>query len=45
MVYIDPPYGIKYSSNFKPFVNKRKVQDGKDEDLTQEPEMIPHQPS
>ncbi|MGC2697594.1 MAG: site-specific DNA-methyltransferase, partial [Candidatus Angelobacter sp.] len=40
MVYIDPPYGIKYGSNFQPFVNKRDVQDGKDEDLTQEPEMI-----
>src|SRR5438552_3437588 len=40
MVYIDPPYGIKYGSNFQPFVNKREVRDGKDEDLTQEPEMI-----
>jgi len=40
MVYIDPPYGIKYSSNFQPFVNKRDVKDGKDEDLTVEPEMI-----
>ncbi len=40
MVYIDPPYGIKYGSNFQPFVNKRDVRDGKDEDLTQEPEMI-----
>jgi len=40
MIYIDPPYGIKYSSNFQPFVNKRDVKDGKDEDLTQEPEMI-----
>lgn len=40
MVYIDPPYGIKYGSNFQPFVNKRIVQDGKDEDLSQEPEMI-----
>ena len=40
MVYIDPPYGIKYGSNFQPFVNKRSVKDGKDEDLTQEPEMI-----
>lgn len=40
MVYIDPPYGIKYGSNFQPFVNKRKVEDGKDEDLTQEPETI-----
>jgi adenine-specific DNA-methyltransferase len=40
MIYIDPPYGIKYGSNFQPFVNKRKVEDGKDEDLTAEPEMI-----
>ena len=39
-VYIDPPYGIKYGSNFQPFVNKINVKDGKDEDLTQEPEMI-----
>jgi adenine-specific DNA-methyltransferase len=40
MVYIDPPYGITYGSNFQPFVNKRKVEDGKDDDLTTEPEMI-----
>jgi len=40
MVYIDPPYGITYGSNFQPFVNTRDVKDGKDEDLTQEPEMI-----
>lgn len=40
MVYIDPPYGIKYGSNFQPFVNKRDVKDKKDEDLVQEPEMI-----
>lgn len=40
MVYLDPPYGIKYGSNFQPFVNKRDVKDRKDEDLTQEPEMI-----
>jgi adenine-specific DNA-methyltransferase len=40
MVYIDPPYGIEYGSNFQPFVNKRMVKDRKDEDLTQEPEMI-----
>ena len=40
MVFIDPPYGIKYGSNFQPFVNQRDVKDGKDEDLTQEPEMI-----
>ncbi len=40
MVYIDPPYGIKYGSNFQPFIDKRDVKDKKDEDLTQEPEMI-----
>ena len=40
MIYIDPPYGIKYGSNFQPFVGKRDVKDRKDEDLTQEPEMI-----
>jgi len=40
MAYIDPPYGIKYGSNFQPFVNKRDVTDGKDDDLTQEPEMV-----
>ncbi|MHB8853525.1 MAG: site-specific DNA-methyltransferase [Ignavibacteriaceae bacterium] len=40
MIYIDPPYGIKYGSNFQPFVNKRDVKDGKDEDLTTEPETI-----
>jgi len=40
MIYMDPPYGIKYGSNFMPFINKRDVKDGKDEDLTAEPEMI-----
>ena len=40
MVYIDPPYGIKYGSNFQPFVGKRDVKDGASEDLTREPEMI-----
>ena len=40
MVYIDPPYGIRYGSNFQPFVNRRDVRDGRDEDLTQEPETV-----
>ncbi|MBY0474625.1 MAG: site-specific DNA-methyltransferase [Nitrosomonas sp.] len=40
MIYIDPPYGIKYGSNFQPFVSEKRVEDRKDEDLTQEPEMI-----
>src|SRR5690606_4656810 len=41
MIYIDPPYGIKYGSNFQPFVNKKpSSRTDKDEDLTQEPEMV-----
>lgn len=40
MVYFDPPYGIKYGSNFQPFINKRDVTDGKDDDLSSEPEML-----
>lgn len=40
MIYLDPPYGIRYGSNFQPFVNKRDVKDGRDEDLTAEPEQI-----
>ncbi|MBP9763087.1 site-specific DNA-methyltransferase, partial [Patescibacteria group bacterium] len=39
MVYIDPPYGIKYNSNFQPFVSKPSVKE-KDEDLPSEPETL-----
>ena len=39
-VYMDPPYGIRYGSNFQPFVKKHDIRDGRDEDLTTEPEMI-----
>ena len=39
-VYLDPPYGIHYGSNFQPFVNRREVTDRKDADLTGEPEQI-----
>ncbi|MDW8127262.1 MAG: hypothetical protein RMK44_05775 [Candidatus Bipolaricaulota bacterium] len=39
MIYMDPPYGIKYASNFQPRIDKRDVKD-KDEDLTREPEKI-----
>ena len=38
--YIDPPYGIRYASNFQPFVNQKQLTEGKDEDLTREPEQI-----
>lgn len=40
MFFFDPPYGVKYGSNFQPFVGKRDVKDRSDADLTQEPEMI-----
>lgn len=40
MVYIDPPYGVKFGSNFQPFVRKRDVTHGADDDLTREPEMV-----
>lgn len=40
MVYVDPPYGIKYGSNFQPFVGKKEVTDGNDADLSAEPEML-----
>ncbi len=40
MVYVDPPYGIKYGSNFQPFADQREVRDGRDEHLPVEPETI-----
>ena len=40
MVYIDPPYGVRFGSNFQPFVRKRDVSHGDDEDMTREPEMV-----
>ncbi|EDY20655.1 DNA methylase N-4/N-6 domain protein [Chthoniobacter flavus Ellin428] len=39
MIYLDPPYGIKFSSNWQNEVGKRDVKE-KDEDLSREPEMI-----
>ncbi len=39
-IYIDPPYGIKYNSNWQMKLNDRNVKDGSDEHLTGEPEMI-----
>ena len=40
MVYIDPPYGIKYGSNFQPFVSQATAKDRSDDDLSSEPEML-----
>ncbi len=39
-IYFDPPYGIKYGSNWQIKLNNRDVRDGSDEALTGEPEMI-----
>ena len=39
-VFFDPPYGIKYGSNWQMQLNKRDVKDGNDDSLTGEPEMI-----
>ena len=40
MVYIDPPYGIKFGSNWQVRVDKRDVKDGKLEDAAREAEQI-----
>jgi adenine-specific DNA-methyltransferase len=40
MIYMDPPYGVKFGSNFQPFVRKRDVTNGDDADMTREPEMV-----
>lgn len=40
MIYIDPPYGVKYGSNFQPFVRKPEVKDADDASMTREPEMV-----
>lgn len=40
MVYLDPPYGVSYSSNFQPAISQLEVRDGRDESLTREPEQV-----
>ena len=40
MIYMDPPYGVKFGSNFQPFVRRRDVKHGQDEDMIREPEMV-----
>ncbi|HLF95589.1 MAG TPA: site-specific DNA-methyltransferase, partial [Methylococcaceae bacterium] len=47
MIYIDPPYGVKFGSNFQPFVRSkpgcgsaRDVKHGADDAMTREPEMV-----
>ena len=40
MIYLDPPYGIKFSSNWQVSTRKREVKDGKVEDTTRQPEQV-----
>jgi adenine-specific DNA-methyltransferase len=40
MVYMDPPYGIKFGSNWQVSTRRRDVKDGKTEDTTRQPEQI-----
>ena len=40
MIYIDPPYGIKFGSNWQVSTRKREINDGKIVDLTRQPEQI-----
>ena len=40
MIYMDPPYGVRFGSNFQPFVRKRDVVNNDDADMTREPEMV-----
>ena len=40
MIYVDPPYGIKFGSNWQVSTRKRDVKDGKVEDATRQPEQV-----
>ena len=40
MIYFDPPYGVKFGSNFQPLVRKNKVTHGPDNEMIREPEMV-----
>ncbi|MDC7266788.1 MULTISPECIES: site-specific DNA-methyltransferase [unclassified Shinella] len=40
MIYFDPPYGVKFGSNFQPFVRKNRVTHGSDDEMIREPEMV-----
>jgi len=40
MIYLDPPYGIKFGSNWQSRMRKRDVKDGAEADLTREPEQV-----
>ena len=39
-IYFDPPYGIKFNSNWQPSTKSREVKDGKEESVSREPEVV-----
>jgi adenine-specific DNA-methyltransferase len=39
-IYLDPPYGIKFNSNFQWSTTSRDVKDGKSDHITREPEQV-----
>lgn len=39
-IYFDPPYGIKFNSNFQWSTTSRDVKDGNEDHITREPEMV-----
>jgi adenine-specific DNA-methyltransferase len=39
-IYVDPPYGIKFGSNWQVSTRRRDVRDGKETDLTRQPEQV-----
>jgi adenine-specific DNA-methyltransferase len=40
MIYVDPPYGIKFNSNWQVSTRRPNVRDGKAEDVTRQPEQV-----
>lgn len=40
MIYFDPPYGVKFGSNFQPFVRDNRVAHNSDPQMIREPEMV-----
>lgn len=39
-IYFDPPYGIKFNSNWQPSTKSRDVKDGKEDSISREPEVV-----
>ncbi len=39
-IYFDPPYGIKFNSNWQPSTKSRDVRDGKEDSVSREPEVV-----